>query len=126
MFIPGYSDNPALMHLFIRALELQVMVGAYAHEYDAPQRVLVDCDVWVTQQGDGDSLDNAFNYDRLVEAALAAFQTGHVVLQETAAKRIAETLLTDPVVRCVRVQTTKPDAYDTVEAAGVELWRFAP
>ena len=88
--------------LFIRNVTITAPIGAYEHEKKAPQRLILSCDVWVPDTPVcRDSLDEVLNYDQIVE-------------------RLGEL----PDVLAVRIASEKPDAYEEVEAAGVEIWRF--
>ncbi len=127
MFIPEYSLEPNIQHLFIEDCRLECFIGAYDHERKQTQPVSIDCDVWVRQtQAIEDNLDNVLNYDLLVNLAKKVALSGHIDLQETLVERLAQAILALPNVELVRVQSRKLAAYPDVKAAGVEIWRQHP
>lgn len=111
--------------IFIRDLTLSAPIGAYDHEKSAPQSLILNCDVWVP---DGlvqhDSLEEVLNYDRIVEILTNTALARHHDLQETLVAEIADRLGALPGVLAVRISSDKPDAYENVGTAGVEIWRF--
>ena len=111
--------------LFIRNLTITAPIGAYEHEKKAPQRLILSCDVWVPDTPVcRDSLDEVLNYDQIVDVLKNTALARHHDLQETLVAEIAERLGELPGVLAVRIASEKPDAYEEVEAAGVEIWRF--
>ena len=61
---------------------------------------------------------------RVVKAARAAAASGHTLLVETLAERIAEAALTDPRVLRARVTVEKPDAFPDAASVGVVIERM--
>lgn len=111
--------------LFIRNVTITAPIGAYEHEKKAPQRLILSCDVWVPDTPVcRDSLDEVLNYDQIVDVLKNTALARHHDLQETLVAEIAERLGELPGVLAVRIASEKPDAYEEVEAAGVEIWRF--
>lgn len=111
--------------LFIRNVTITAPIGAYEHEKKAPQRLILSCDVWVPDTPVcRDSLDEVLNYDQIVDVLKNTALARHHDLQETLVAEIAERLSELPGVLAVRIASEKPDAYEEVEAAGVEIWRF--
>lgn len=111
--------------LFIRNVTITAPIGAYEHEKKAPQRLILSCDVWVPDTPVcRDSLDEVLNYDQIVDVLKNTALARHHDLQETLVAEIAERLGELPDVLAVRIASEKPDAYEEVEATGVEIWRF--
>jgi 7,8-dihydroneopterin aldolase/epimerase/oxygenase len=70
-----------------------------------------------------DEFRRVVDYARLVEVARATVATGHVLLVETLAERVALAALDDPRVQRARVTVEKPDAFADVESVGVTVER---
>ncbi len=114
--------------VFVRGLELMARLGIHPHEKAAPQRIRLDVELLVEDEaaphGIGpDSFPRVVDYQRLVELARSEVETGHVLLVETLAERIAAAALTDPRVERARVTVEKPEAFPDVEAVGVVVER---
>jgi dihydroneopterin aldolase len=58
-----------------------------------------------------------------VELARKVIATGHVLLVETLAEKLAAAALDDPRVERARVTVEKPDAFDDVSGVGVVVER---
>ena len=63
------------------------------------------------------------NYDLAVEALRKTASGAHIDLQETLVDRMTTALAELPGVELVRVATAKPEAYEDVDAVGIESWR---
>ena len=48
----------------------------------------------------------------------------HFNLQETLVDTIADKLMTLPGVISLRLSSSKPEAYDNIDEAGIEIWRI--
>jgi dihydroneopterin aldolase len=113
--------------LFLRRLALPARIGVHEHERDAPQRLLLDIDLFVTLERStphSDALDEVIDYDFIRTTVRERIERGHVNLQETLVDALAEQLLAHPGVTAVRVASAKPDVYEDVDAVGVEVFRF--
>lgn len=113
--------------LFLRNHEVQVRIGVHAFEQLAPQRMLINVDLYVPlaqSTPQADRLDEVVDYDFVRREIAARVAQGHIQLQETLADDIAARLLAHPQVRAVRVSTEKPDVYPDCEAVGVEVFRL--
>lgn len=111
--------------VFVRDLVLACSIGAHPHERDATQRVRVniELDVAASAASARDSLANVVDYERVVHAAKAIADAGHINLVETLAERIAEACLGDDKVIAARVRVEKLDVFPDVGSVGVELVR---
>jgi dihydroneopterin aldolase len=116
-----------IRHLFVRDLVLACRIGVHPHEHAQPQRVRVNLDLGVIDQGapEGDVLAAVVDYQLLVERVRATALAGHVNLVETLAERLAALCLEDPRVRSARVRVEKLDALADVAAVGVEIERLS-
>lgn len=122
------SASRGIRHLFVRDLMLACRIGVHPHEHAAPQRVRVNLDLGVIDQGapKGDSLAGVVDYAQLVQRVRASVASGHVNLVETLAERLASLCLEDARVRSARVRVEKLDALADVAAVGVEIERLNP
>jgi dihydroneopterin aldolase len=121
-----------LRHVFLRDLLLDAAVGVYAHEQGRSQRIRVNVDLGVTDDG-ARGLSRASvgrdDLSRVVDYAVVAAQVrkivgaGHVQLVETLAERLAEACLEDPRVQVARVRVEKLDVLPDGASAGVEVER---
>jgi len=115
-------------HVFMRDLVMMCRVGVHAHEFKGPQRVRLNLDLAVRDDGrpEGDDLRNVVCYDDVLTQVRAVVEAGHVKLIETMAENIAEACLTDPRIRAVRVQVEKLDVYQDMQSVGIAIERRSP
>ena len=133
MDYPRYADTASTTRrMFIRDLVLTASIGVYPHEHAQAQRVRINLDLAVADDGaqplsraavGADDLARVVDYEAIVRAARAIVGAGHVQLVETLAERLAEACLSDPRVRLVRVRVEKLDVFPDASAAGVEIER---
>jgi dihydroneopterin aldolase len=106
----------------------------YAHEHAAAQRIRINIDLAVTDDGGGqisraavgqDDLARVVDYEAIVIRVRAIVAAGHVQLVETLAERLADSCLADPRVRTARVRVEKLDVFADAASAGVEVERRA-
>jgi dihydroneopterin aldolase len=121
-----------LRHVFIRDLVLQAWIGVYAAEHDVEQRIRINLDMAVDDEGASrmsrqavgrDDLARVVDYEVVANQTRAIVAAGHVQLVETLAERIAEAILADHRVRIVRVRVEKLDIFADAASAGVEIER---
>jgi dihydroneopterin aldolase len=121
-----------LRHVFIRDLVLQASIGVYDSEHQATQRVRLNLDMAVDDEGarpqsqmavGRDDLSRVVDYEAIGNKARAIIAAGHVQLVETLAERIAQAILADPRIRLVRVRVEKLDVFADAASAGVEIER---
>ena len=133
-----------LRHVFLRDLVLAARIGVHPHEQAGPQRVRINVDLAVVDEGaraatgDGvaalsrppvghpvgqDELSRVVDYEAVANAVRAIVGAGHVRLVETLAERIAEASLADRRVVSVRVRVEKLDIFADAASAGVEVER---
>lgn len=114
--------------VFVRGLEMMARLGIHPHEKAAPQRIRMDIELLVQDEAapadiGPDDFRRVVDYQRLVELARSIVATGHVLLVETLAERIAAAALADPRVEKARVLVEKPEAFPDVIAVGVVVER---
>jgi dihydroneopterin aldolase len=130
---PRLTDaTRATRHMFVRDLTLAASIGVYAHEHEVRQRVRINLDLAVIDDGAAktsraavgeDQLARVVDYEAIVTRTRALVAAGHVQLVETLAERLAETCLTDPRVLSVRVRVEKLDVFTDAASVGVEIER---
>jgi len=123
----------ATRHMFIRDLVLSASIGVHKHEHDATQRIRINIDLAVTDDGAAgnisrpaighDDLARVVDYETIVNRVSALVATGHVQLVETLAERLAESCLEDARIRIARVRVEKLDVFANAASAGVEVER---
>ncbi len=129
---PIASSIRALRHMFLRDMVLTASIGVHPHEQAAPQRVRINVDLGVEDDGarplsrqpvGRDEMARVVDYETLAERVRAIVAAGHVRLVETLAERIAEACLADRRVHLARVRVEKLDIFADATSAGVEIER---
>lgn len=110
--------------VFLHDYVVPVEIGAYAFEHGHTQRVRFNVDAEVLRHGGDDDMRQVFSYDVVMDAIKAILSGGHVVLVETIAERLAESVLLHELVRAVTVQVEKLDV--APGAVGVKIRRSRP
>lgn len=113
--------------IFIKNFRLDMEIGAYPHEKNKFQYVLVNIEFWIplakcTPQRD--DIDEIVNHDFVRPGIQAIIARGHINLQETLCDAIVDLILDHPLVVATRVSTEKREVYPDCESAGVEVFRF--
>ena len=126
------SSTRALRHVFLRDLVLSASIGIYPHEHAARQRVRINVDLGVEDDGaramsrarvGRDDLSRVVDYEKVAATVRSIVSAGHVRLVETLAERIAEACLTDRRVHLARIRVEKLDIFADAASAGVEIER---
>ena len=123
------SSARNLRHVFLRDLTLSASIGVHPHEHAAPQRVRINIDLGVEDDGarplsrGRDELKRVVDYEKVATAVRAIVAAGHVRLVETLAERVAEACLVDPRVHLARIRIEKLDIFADAASAGVEIER---
>ncbi|WP_084536477.1 dihydroneopterin aldolase [Azospirillum halopraeferens] len=118
---PMPAPSPGPTRVFVRDLVMEAMIGVYAHERDAAQRIRVNLDLDLEPE-----IDPAVPAPSGEDAAAlvrAEVGRGHVMLVETLAERLAERCLADARVRGVRARVEKLDVFPDAASVGVEIVR---
>jgi 7,8-dihydroneopterin aldolase/epimerase/oxygenase len=111
--------------ILVRDLMLNARIGLHQHERIARQRIRVNLDLAVADNGPiDDDYDKVVCYGELVTGVRHVVGAGHVNLVETLAERIAAMCLSDPRVLSARVRVEKLDVFPEAESVGVEIERF--
>ena len=111
--------------VFVKGLVLNAYIGAYESEQGVTQPIRIDFEADVLEPANpvSDSLDDIVCYDRMTQGIKAIIAEGHIKLVETLAERIADLVMSHPMVISVMVRIVKPKAIPEAEAAGVEIIR---
>ena len=121
-----------LRRMFIRDLVLQARIGVHDHERRRTQRVRINIDLAVEDDGillvsrasvGREDLARVVDYERIVTNIRALVASRHVQLVETLAERVAELCLEDRRVAIARVTVEKLDVFEDAASAGVEIER---
>ncbi|MGE4481238.1 dihydroneopterin aldolase [Acidocella sp.] len=132
-------DHPRLIdtvraarRMFVRDLVLPARIGVYAHEHGRTQRVRMNLELMVEDDGaanlsrpavGADDLGRVVDYDTVINEVRRIVAAGHVQLVETLAERVAEACLRDMRVRAARVTVEKLDVFPDAAGVGVEIER---
>jgi dihydroneopterin aldolase len=126
-----------LRHVFLRDMVLLASVGVHDFEHDARQRIRLNVDLAVLDEGGPhdrpfslaaparDDLSRVVDYEAVAARVRNIVTAGHVRLLETLAERIAEACLEDKRVRMIRVRVEKLDIFADIAAVGIEIERKA-
>jgi dihydroneopterin aldolase len=121
-----------LRHVFVRDLVLEARIGVRAAEQRRTQRVRINVDLGVEDDGarpmsrsqvGPDDLSRVVDYSVIVAGVRRIVAAGHIRLVETLAERIAEACLEDPRVLSARIRVEKLDIYPDAGGVGVEVER---
>ncbi len=118
------SDVSAYPHdtIFVRDFLTTALVGAYAHERGAPQRLRFTIDAEVSRvPAHADEMRAVVSYDIILDAVRLVVGRGHFEVLETVAEDVAAIILKHPRVRQARVRIEKLDVVQG--AVGVEIVR---
>lgn len=111
-------------HIFVRDLVLKAQIGVHPHERGGVQRIRVNVDLGVTDDGPiDDNIRNVVSYEDIVAVVKRLIAGDHINLVETLAERIALALLVDERVLRAKVRVEKLDVYPETSGVGVELER---
>lgn len=96
----------------LRGLQVQASHGVYEYERQTKQPFLVDivANLSTRRAAATDDLKETLNYGQLAEETMAIMTGSPVMLIETLAERIADQVLTHPIVDSVEVTVHKPNA----------------
>jgi len=120
---PRIADaQRALRHVFLRDMVLPASIGVHAFEHEAAQRIRVNVDLGVEDDGAA-PLSRVVDYEAVARQVRAIVAAGHVRLLETLAERIAEACFADPRVNLVRIRIEKLDIFADTASVGVEIER---
>jgi dihydroneopterin aldolase len=124
----------ALRHVFLRDMVLTASIGVHDFEHEARQRIRLNIDLAVEDDGlaplsraavGRDELSRVVDYEAVAANMRAIAGAGHIRLVETLAERLAEACLRDRRIKIVRVRVEKLDILPDTASVGVEIERHA-
>ena len=125
--VPRPQAQSGDWRVFIRDLVLTCRIGVHQHEQLADQRIRINLDLTVADQGPiGDDLDKVVCYGELMTGIRHVVGSGHVNLVETLGERIAAMCLEDRRVARARVRVEKLDVFPEADSVGIEIERYQP
>jgi len=122
--------GPGRRHVFLRDLVLEASIGVHAHEQRRQQRVRINIDLAVSDEGEAEralgreNLESVVDYQRVAATVRAIVRAGHIRLAETLAERIAAACLgLDRRIGLVRIKIEKLDVFADAASAGIAIER---
>lgn len=111
--------------LALRDVRVSVRIGVHAFEYEKPQLLSVDVELYRRQERfTGTTLADCLDYDRLYEHITGTWPTrGHVELLELMADDLAELCLADHRVEACRVVIRKLEVYPGSATPEISIYR---
>lgn len=123
---PAIGPGPdGIRRVFVRDLVAACFLGIHGHEKGSRQRVRVNLDLGVRDDGPprDDSIHNVVCYEDIAEGMRKLLAGPHVNLVETLAENIARFCFEDSRVLSVRVRVEKLDVFADAAGAGIEIER---
>lgn len=111
--------------IFLRGLEVQVIIGIFEWERGATQTVTLDVEMAtdVARAAASDSIDAALNYKSVAKRLIAFAEASEFALVETLAESLARIIVTEFPVPSVRLSVSKPGAIAGSRDVGVTIER---
>ena len=97
---------------------LDVAIGAYDSERTGKQSVRFNVENLLVE----DDLSNVYNYEEVIGSIKEVLSKGHIDLQETLAASVAKHILSNPMVKAVKVKTEKLDVLADGASFGIEIF----
>ena len=113
------------LKVLVRGLSIAVEIGIHAHEHGRAQPLIIDVELDVLPDlglTGFAHIHDTVNYEAVVSKAKAVAASGHILLVEAFAQRLAQACLEDNRVLRARVRVDKPEALaPDAAAAGVDI-----
>lgn len=121
----GLVPASATRRVFIRDLVGDCALGIHSHEKLGRQRVRVNLDLEVADDGPltHDEIAAVVCYEEMAVGIRAILGGPHVNLAETLAESIAAFALNDPRVRVAHVRIEKLDVFEDCQSVGIAISR---
>ncbi len=113
--------------IFLKALEIETIIGIYDWEREVRQTVSIDLEMPVDAAAAArtDDVEQSVNYKAVAKAVIALVEESRYQLIETMAEEIARLILRNHGVAWVRVSVEKPGAIRGSRTVGVRIERHA-
>ena len=110
----------------IRKLTAELIIGTFPEERNTPQTIIADIDIFCSLEAAGKSDDLADTVDYFeLESRMYQLMTGsRFHLLEKLAQEMADSILTDPVIKECRIRLVKPAALRYSGPAEIEITRY--
>jgi len=111
--------------IFIEGLQVEAIIGVYAHERYNKQRLIVDLemDYDCQQTCVSDNLKYALDYHTICTDVHAFIAASNFQLIESLAQAIATKILNNQQVQQVRITVSKPQALKQAKNVGIKMVR---
>ena len=115
--------NPDI--IFLRGLEVECIIGFIDWERRVKQTVVIDLELPVDCRAASvrDEVDDTLDYKKVAKRVIAFIEASEFKLVETAAHRLALTLLEEFGIEWVRLSINKPGAIRGSRDVGVSIER---
>lgn len=130
----AYSENFDLFKLqqlcrkiFLKNYILPVYIGVHEFEKIAPQRIIINVELYVLLEKTTPSTDQiheVLDYDFIRETLKKIVEKGHIQLQESLCDQLMNELLNNPLVCAAKISSEKPDVYPDCDSVGIEIFRI--
>jgi dihydroneopterin aldolase len=116
-------SNPDI--IFLRGLEVECIIGFIDWERRVKQTVVIDLELPVDCRAASvrDEVDDTLDYKKVAKRVIAFIEASEFKLVETAAHRLALTLLEEFGIEWVRLSINKPGAIRGSRDVGVSIER---
>ncbi len=113
--------------IFLRELKVEMTVGVYPWEREAPQTIQLDLDIGLphSRAGASDRVEDTIDYGRVVERVREDLASRPHNLVEAVAERVAQIVRDEFGAPWVRVAVTKLGLIRGVKHVGVAIERGA-
>ena len=111
--------------IFIRDLEVQTVIGTLPEERLAPQKLILNLEIFtdMTRAAMSDDLRDAVDYSRIEALVRTTAETSSFALLEALGGRLCEVVKTIPGVAGVRITIDKPGAARYARSIAVQMER---
>lgn len=118
---------PSLDRVWLRGLVVEALVGIHPEERDATQPIEIDLELGADlgRACASDRIEDTVDYERVEERVREVVAASRCYLLEALAQKLADVVLSEPVVREVRIRIRKVGPR-SAGRTGVELVRSRP
>ena len=111
--------------IFLRGLQVEVIIGIFDWERAATQTVTIDIEMAtdVARAAASDSIHAALNYKSVAKRLIAFAEASEFALVETLAESLAKIVVTEFDVPEVKLSVSKPGAIEGSRDVGVTIER---
>jgi 7,8-dihydroneopterin aldolase/epimerase/oxygenase len=113
------------VRMAITDFELALRLGIHDWEREAPQRILINIEMFArdVRKGPENGLESVVDYDYIRRVLVEWPKRPQVDLIETLLEELVELCFRHPRVIACRVSIVKPDIFPEATSAGVEVFR---